>query len=124
MNFFDDFIEKSANVADKVAKVAGEYIDKGKDKIDEMNLRSELSKAQRQLGVLVYTMHKTGEHNEELFQQYIDDIDKIEKQIENLNAETEAAEEAKEVVIKFCSNCGTQVSVDDSFCKNCGNSVK
>ncbi len=124
MNFFDDFIEKSANVADKVAKVAGEYIDKGKDKIDEMSLRSELSKAQRQLGVLVYTMHKTGEHNEELFQQYIDDIDKIEKQIENLNAETEAAEEAKEVVIKFCSNCGTQVSVDDSFCKNCGNSVK
>lgn len=124
MNFFDDFIEKSANVADKVAKVAGEYIDKGKDKIDEMSLRSELSKAQRQLGVLVYTMHKTGEHNEELFQQYIDDIDKIEKQIENLNAETETAEKAKVEVIKFCSNCGTQVSVDDSFCKNCGNSVK
>ncbi len=123
MKFFDDFIETSANVADKVAKVAGEYIDKGKDKIDEMNLRNELSKAQRQLGVLVYSMHKSGEHNEELFNQYIADIDRIEKMIESINEEPEV-EPGHVVVVHFCSNCGSEVKNDDVFCKDCGNKLK
>lgn len=123
MKFFEDFLETSANVADKVAKVAGEYIDKGKDKIDEMSLRNELSKAQRQLGVLVYTMHKSGEHNEELFNQYIADIDRIEKMIESINEEPEI-EPAHVEVVKFCSNCGSEVQENDVFCKDCGNKLK
>lgn len=123
MKFFEDFLETSANVADKVAKVAGEYIDKGKDKIDEMSLRNELSKAQRQLGVLVYTMHKSGEHNEELFNQYIADIDRIEKMIESINEEPEI-EPAHVEVVKFCPNCGSEVQENDVFCKDCGNKLK
>ena len=118
---FDNLLESSARVADKVAKVTGEYIDKGKDKIDEISLKNELSKAQKQLGVLVYALHKAGEQNEELVQKYIDDIARIEAELEGYKAKEEAVDAE---VIKFCQNCGKEVDLDDAFCKNCGNAVK
>ena len=49
MNIFDNLLESSAKVADKVAKVTSECIDKGKDKINELSLENDLSKAQKQL---------------------------------------------------------------------------
>ena len=127
---FDNLLESSTRVADKVAKVTGEYIDKGKDKIDEISLKNELSKAQKQLGALVYALHKTGESNDELVNQYSEEIAKIEKQLEevrNENGEENVVidiepEEIKEV--KYCRNCGKDVDSDDAFCKNCGTAVK
>lgn len=118
---FDNLLESSARVADKVAKVTGEYIDKGKDKIDEISLKNELSKAQKQLGVLVYALHKAGEQNDELVQKYIDDIARIEAELEGYKAKEEAVDAE---VIKFCQNCGKEVDLDDAFCKNCGSAVK
>ena len=120
---FDNLLESSARMADKVAKVTGEYIDKGKDKIDEMSLKNDLHKAHRQLGALVYALHKSGESNDELVQQYIDDIAKIEAELDAYKKET-AKETVEAEVIKFCHNCGKEVGVDDAFCKNCGNAVK
>ncbi|MBQ7816677.1 MAG: zinc ribbon domain-containing protein [Oscillospiraceae bacterium] len=125
MKLFDDLLESSAKMADKVAKVTGEYIDKGKDKINELSLENELGKAHKQLGALVYALHKAGETNEELVNQYIEDIAKIEKQLEEARKEdVETAEPVTSEVVKFCSNCGTELSCDDAFCRNCGNSVK
>jgi hypothetical protein len=103
MKFFDELLESSAKVADKVAKVTGEYIDKGKDKISELSLENEFGKAQKQLGALVYALHKSGETNDELVKQYIDDIAKIEAQLEEMRKET-AAEPATAEVINFCRN--------------------
>ena len=130
MGLFDNLLENSAKMADKVVKVTGEYIDKGKEKINELSLENELSKAQKQLGALVYELHKSGETNEELVKQYIDEIAKIEKQLEevrNENGEENVVidiepEDIKEV--KYCRNCGTDVDSDDAFCKNCGTAVK
>ena len=39
-----------------------------------MNLAKDLEKAQKQLGALVYTLAKTGEKNDDLVAQYVDDI--------------------------------------------------
>lgn len=125
MSLFDNLLESSAKVADKVAKVTGEYIDKGKDKINELSLENELGKAQKQLGALVYALHKSGETNDELVSQYIEDIAKIEAQLEE--ARNETAEEAEAVtpeVVKFCANCGVELGADDAFCRGCGNAVK
>ena len=130
MGLFDNLLENSAKMADKVVKVTGEYIDKGKEKINELSLENELSKAQKQLGALVYALHKTGESNDELVNQYIEEIAKIEKQLEevrNENGEENVVidiepEEIKEV--KYCRNCGKDVDSDDAFCKNCGTAVK
>ncbi|MBR2028727.1 MAG: hypothetical protein IKA10_07080 [Oscillospiraceae bacterium] len=121
MKFFEELMESSAKVADKVAKVTGEYIDKGKEKINEFSLENELGKAQKQLGALVYALHKSGESNDELVKQYIEDIAKIEAQLEEVRKE---AEEAEVEVVNFCSNCGAQTGIEDAFCKNCGNNLK
>lgn len=134
MSLFENLLENSAKVADKVAKVTGEYIDKGKDKINELSLENDLSKAQKQLGALVYALHKSGESNDELVNQYIEEIAKIEKQLEEVRAEVaEAEEEIKEVIdvdpedikdVMHCHNCGKDVDDDDAFCKHCGTAVK
>lgn len=131
MGLFDNLLENSAKVADKVAKVTGEYIDKGKDKFNELSLENDLSKAQKQLGALVYALHKSGESNDELMNQYIEEIAEIERKLEEVRAEDKdegtvvidvEPEEVKE--LKYCPNCGQNVDEDDSFCKNCGNAVK
>ena len=131
MGLFDNLLENSAKMADKVVKVTGEYIDKGKEKINELSLENERSKAQKQLGALVYALHKTGESNDELVNQYIEEIAKIEKQLEEVR--NESCEEAEAVIdiepeaikeVKYCRNCGTDVDSDDAFCKNCGTAVK
>lgn len=131
MGLFDNLLENSAKVADKVAKVTGEYIDKGKEKFNELSLENDLSKAQKQLGALVYALHKSGESNDELMNQYIEEIAEIERKLEEVRAEDKdegtvvidvEPEEVKE--LKYCPNCGQNVDEDDSFCKNCGNAVK
>lgn len=126
MGLFDNLLENSAKVADKVAKVTGEYIDKGKEKLNEISLENELGKAHKQLGALVYALHKSGESNEELVNQYIEEIAKIEKQLEEVRAEDkeDTAEAVDAEVVKFCQNCGKNVDIEDAFCKNCGAVVK
>ncbi|MBR5251932.1 MAG: hypothetical protein IKV52_03815 [Oscillospiraceae bacterium] len=121
---FDNILESSARMADKVAKVTGEYIDKGKDKIDEMSLKNELSKAHKQLGALVYALHKAGETNEELVEKYIKDVAEIEAKLEAYKKTADAGEPVNPEVIRFCHNCGSEVGADDAFCKSCGSSVK
>ena len=125
MKLFDNLLESSAKVADKVAKVTGEYIDKGKEKLNELSLENELGKAQKQLGVLVYALYKSGEENPELVQQYIQNIAQIEAQLEELRNEAQpSGEPINPEVIKFCENCGSELGADDVFCRNCGNCVK
>lgn len=108
MKLFDELLEKSAKFADQAAKVAGEAfeqskvvageaMDKGKRKVEELSLENELSKAQKQLGALVYVMHKTGEENPELLEQYFAEIEAIEEKIANLkSAKAEEAEDVSE----------------------------
>ena len=98
MKLFEDLMEASAKFADKATKVAseafeqtkvvaGEAMDKGKKKVNEMELKNDLSKAQKQLGELYYVMRKTGEMNEELLTQYYNNVADIEAKLEALKIE-------------------------------------
>ena len=98
MKLFDDLMEASAKLADHAVKVAGETIetskvmageamDKGKKKVSELSLETDLAKAQKQLGALYYVMRKTGEFNEELLTQYFNDVAEIEEKLEALKLE-------------------------------------
>lgn len=99
MKLFEDLMEASAKLADHAVKVAGDAIetskviaseamDKGKKKVNELSLETDLSKAQKQLGALYYVMRKTGEFNEELLTQYFNDVAEIEEKLEALKQET------------------------------------
>ena len=94
--------EQGLQLVDSAKKTAQDLADKGKNKLDLLNQQARLSKAQRQLGALVYRLHKAGEENPALVEKYIDAVAEVEKAIEEIKAnmtEDERAEvEAQETV--------------------------
>ena len=78
--------EQGLQLVDSAKKTAQDLADKGKNKLDLLNQQARLSKAQRQLGALVYSLHKAGEENQPLVDKYIDAVAEVEKTIEELKA--------------------------------------
>ena len=137
MKLFEDLMEASAKFADKATKVAteafeqtkvvaGEAMDKGKKKVNELELKNELSKAHKQLGELYYVLRKTGETNEELLTQYYNNVAEIEAKLEALkleelnNGEEYTLEEIKEDVSEVIEEIKLEAAdvveeVKDSF---------
>ena len=157
MKLFEDLMEASAKFADKATKVAteafeqtkvvaGEAMDKGKKKVNELELKAELSKAYKQLGELYYVMRKTGEENEPLLTQYYNNVAAVEAKLEALaqenagessfdfsemkedlaNATEELVNEIKEVFtpdeesVNVCPSCASECADTDVYCRECG----
>lgn len=78
--------EQSMQFVDTARKAAMDIADKGKNQLDLAGQQNQLAKAERQLGALVYSLYKAGEHNEPLVEKYIENIASIEKSIEELKA--------------------------------------
>ena len=142
--------EQGLQLVDSAKKTAQDLAGKGKNQLDLMNQQARLSKAQRQLGALVYSLHKAGEENQPLVDKYIEAISGIEKNIEEIKAhmtpaeraEAEAAEAetveaetepeaADEEPIeeepdrprgetKICPVCHSEVDAEALFCNHCG----
>ena len=134
--------EQGLQFVDTAKKAAQELADKGKNQLELLNQQARLSKAQRQLGALVYSLAKGNEENQPLVDKYIEMIDVIEKNLTALRESigTPAAEAAPEpeapadsVTIEFpidaqpaaedkktCPQCGAPVSDDALFCNKCG----
>ena len=139
--------EQGLQLMDSAKKTAQDLADKGKSKLDLLNQQARLSKAQRQLGALVYSLHKAGEENPALVEKYIDAVAEVEKAIEEIKASmtederaeveaqeaadaaeeaTEQEEEIEEEPIqlrgetKICPVCKAEVDGDALFCNHCG----
>ena len=92
--------EQSMQFVDTAYKAAMDIADKGKNQLDLASQQNRLAKAQRQLGALVYSLHKADEENQPLVDKYIENIAEIEKAIEEIKArmtpdEAAAAEAAE-----------------------------
>ena len=129
--------EQGLQLVDTAKKTAQDLADKGKNQLDLLNQQARLSKAQRQLGALVYSLHKAGEENQPLVDKYIEAVAEVEKAIEEIKAnmsdeervEAEAAEE-EEIIeeepvqlrgeTKICPVCKAEVDGDALFCNHCG----
>ena len=120
MKLFEELMDKSAKFVDKAGKVAseafeqtkvvaGEAMDKGKKKVNELELKNDLSKAQRQLGELYYVLRKTGESNDELLTQYYNAVAEIEAKLEVLK--TEAVNEGGDYAVVDTTEAPAQESV-------------
>ena len=92
---FDKIKEQSMQFVDVAKKTALDLADKGKNQLDLINQQTQLSKAQRQLGALVYTLHKSGEENQPLVDKYIEHIASIEAAIEEIKGRMAADEAAQ-----------------------------
>lgn len=140
--------EQGLQIMDTAKKTAIDIADRGKNQLELLNQQARLSKSQRQLGALVYSLHKAGEENQPLVDKYIEAIAEIEKNIEEIKAhmtpaeraEAEAAEaEAEEPIVateeeeiieeepdrprgetKTCPVCNSEVDAEALFCNHCG----
>ena len=140
--------EQSLQFVDTAKKAAQDLADKGKNQLELLNQQARLSKAQRQLGALVYSLHKAGEENQPLVDKYIAAVAEVEKAIEDIKAamtpeeraeaEAQEAADAEEPVVsedgeeiedepvklrgetKICPVCHAEVDADALFCNHCG----
>ena len=90
----DKIKEQGLQLVDMAKKTALDLADKGKNQLDLVNAQTRLSKAQRQLGALVYSLHKSGEENQPLVDKYIENIAEIEADIAAIKERMSAAEAA------------------------------
>lgn len=143
---FDMLKEQGLQLVDTAKKTALDLAGKGKVQLDLASQQARLSKAQRQLGALVYSLHKSGEENQPLVDKYIEAVAEVEKAIEDLKAqvpaaapeaeeaetaepeaaEAEAEEEIEEEPVaprgetKTCPVCQAEIDADALFCTHCG----
>lgn len=86
----DRLLETAGRMVDAAAQTTTKLVAAGKEKVDVATLQARLSRVQKQLGMLTYTLHKTDSKNEALVEKYIREIDRIKLQL----AEYEAPKEA------------------------------
>ena len=87
--------EQGLQFVDTAKKAVQELADKGKNQLELLNQQARLSKAQRQLGALVYSLHKAGEENQPLVDKYIAAVAEVEKAIEDIKAAMTPEERAE-----------------------------
>ncbi len=130
---FDKLLQKGEQMVGAVQKTAGELAHKGKAQLDLAAAQSKLSKAQRQLGELVYEMARNGEENRLLVQKYVDAIGEIQQEISDIQEGKPAAQAAQEPAQaaaqepeeqteapRACAQCGAEVPEGAVFCSRCG----
>ena len=126
--------EQGIQLFDTAKKTAQDIADKGKNQLELLNQQARLSKAQRQLGALVYSLHKVEKSIEELKANMTPEEcaaceSEEEEQIiedEPATGEEAAEEEIEEEPIKLrgetkiCPVCKAEVDGDALFCNHCG----
>ncbi|WP_394961314.1 zinc ribbon domain-containing protein [Candidatus Allofournierella merdavium] len=120
----DRILEAGVKVVDSAKKTATDLAREGKRQTDLLALQGKKSKAERQLGALVYSLAKNGEENRPLVEKYIAAIGALDDKIRELKsqpaAEGEAPVDVPETPVKNCPQCGREVDEDALFCPGCG----
>ena len=105
--------EQGLQLVDSAKKTAQDLADKGKNKLDLLNQQARLSKAQRQLGALVYSLHKAGEENPALVEKYIDAVAEVEKAIEEIKANMTDHERAEVEAQEAAENTESEAAPEE-----------
>ena len=105
--------EQGLQLVDSAKKTAQDLADKGKNKLDLLNQQARLSKAQRQLGALVYSLHKAGEENPALVEKYIDAVAEVEKAIEEIKANMTDDERAEVEAEEAAENTESEAAPEE-----------
>lgn len=145
---FNKLKEIGLEYVEKGRLAAADLTEKGKIQTRILTDQAKLIRAQRQLGVLVYSLAKGNEENQPLVDKYIDMIGAIEQEISQLKAKLTPAEvqEVERAVADVeidpadvmdqsedaaepmetaeadhcCPQCGAPVEPGSLFCNKCG----
>lgn len=95
----DELVNTVGEMASGAAKATTGLVKKSQDRVNEMALSSKLSKMQRQLGALVYTLRKNEEENEPMVAWYVAEIDRIKAEMGKKSKNEKFDESEQEVFV-------------------------
>lgn len=104
--------ETAAAAADTALRRVGSLARRGRDEAHRLALERTLHRAQRQLGALVYALHKNGVNDEPLVARYIEMVAQAEAAL--------AAHTSRLHAAVRCPICGASADPDAVFCPLCG----
>lgn len=112
-------MDKVASIAgglvDTAAKTTNGIIEKSKEQIQLQKLKNQMANTQKQLGSLVYMLQKTGQSNDAMIEEYVAELDRINRKMAELKKPKTTI-----YTVNFCTECGVEVEEDAMFCSSCG----
>lgn len=107
--------EAASDTYKTVADKSGKFFKDTRTKMEISDKEDELKKAYENIGSTVYNMYLSGEDVGTVFSKECKKIDKIKKDVEELNTNILYNKE-----LRNCSNCGETIPLNSAFCPNCG----
>jgi len=113
-------VKNSAVDAGKAAgKAAGNVVEQAKINIRIFDLNTEIEMNYKEIGKLVYSVHKGEEVCSEAIQTLIESIDEKNAQIKELKEKLESFKSGK-----TCPKCGKVMGEKDAYCSGCGQKIE
>jgi len=116
---FDDVVVNAKAAATAVSKKANSVYDVSKNRFTASEIRSEINKKLRELGVLTYKSQLYGVDLSDKVSKAIDEINDLR---ESLNVINEHIAETKNQ--KKCPHCQARVPKNSLFCNICGGKLE
>lgn len=115
---FDDIIDGVKRVGEKVGKEAEKLCDATRLHFNAADLRRDIEKKYKELGMLVYTAQKKSENVDIRIEQCVMQIDELKRRLDSVNSQS-----AEKRNRKLCPACGQMVEKTARYCHICGSEV-
>lgn len=115
MSFLDDVINTGKNVVSTAGTKGKEAVNFSKLKIRVSQIHGEVKTKFEKLGEKIYEMAKSGEKDNEAFDNMIAEIDGLYAELSDIEKQVD---DLKNVVT--CPKCGAKTSKENAFCPKCG----
>ena len=115
MGIFDDVITNAKSAAQTVGKVAGQFVDMSKLRLNLAELNGEINKRYQELGQFIYEAKKAGEADEVELAEKIAVLDERYAQFGAVSAQLATLQNKVN-----CPVCGKKLDMDVMFCSYCG----
>lgn len=115
MSFLDNVINTGKNVVSTAGKKTDEAVRFSKLKMKESQLNSEIRNGYEKLGELIYQMAKSGEKDNEAFDEAIAAMDDCYAQLAEIDKQFD---ELRNQVT--CPKCGAKSKSENLYCPKCG----
>ena len=118
MSFLDDVISTGKNVVSTAGTKGKGAVSFSKLKIRESQLNSEVKAKFEKLGEMIYEMAKSGEKDNEAFDEMVAGIDAAYDELADIDKQID---DIKNIVT--CTKCGAKTSKENAFCPKCGDKL-
>ena len=111
--------DTASNTYNVVADKSGKLIEETKLKIAISDKEADIEKLHESIGKTVYDMYKNGEDVGEVFEKECKKVDKIQKEITEMNTKI-----LYNKGLRVCPVWGSIIPCEIEFCQNCGKKQK